>query len=61
MMGVLKLEHPISTGIVENWEDMEKVWHHAFYNELRIEPKECEGVLMTEAPRNPRINREKMV
>lgn len=61
MMGVLELEHPISTGIVENWDDMEKVWHHAFYNELRIEPEECEGVLMTEAPRNPRINREKMV
>jgi actin beta/gamma 1 len=61
MMGVLNLEYPIKTGVVENWEDMEKVWHHCFYNELRIAPEECEGVLMTEAPRNIRVNREKMV
>jgi actin-related protein len=61
MMGVLNLEHPIKTGVVENWEDMEKIWHHAFYNELRCAPEEAEGVLMTEAPRNKRLNREKMV
>ena len=61
MMGVLNLEHPIKTGVVENWEDMEKIWHHCFYNELRIAPEECEGVLMTEAPRNKKSNREKMV
>ena len=61
MMGVLNLEHPIKTGIVENWEDMEKIWHHCFFNELRVNPSECEGVLMTEAPRNVKLNREKMV
>ena len=22
--------YPISAGIVESWEDMEKVWHHTF-------------------------------
>lgn len=61
MMGVLDLSHPIKTGNVENWEDMEKVWHHCFYNELRIAPEEAEGVLLTEAPRNIKVNREKMV
>jgi actin len=60
-MGVLNLNYPIAAGIVESWEDMEKVWHHAFYNELRIAPNEAKGVLLTEAPRNPRANREKMV
>lgn len=61
LMGVLNLNYPIAAGIVESWEDMEKVWHHAFYNELRIAPNEAKGVLLTEAPRNPKQNREKMV
>lgn len=59
--GILNLAYPISAGIVESWEDMEKVWHHCFYNELRVAPEEQVGVLLTEAPRNPKANREKMV
>ena len=59
--GVLNLKYPISNGIVNDWEDMEKVWHHTFYNELRVTPSEVQGVLVTEAPRNPKANREKMV
>merc|ERR1711981_1534584 len=61
MKGVLNINYPIAAGIVESWEDMEKVWHHTFYNELRVAPNECKGVLLTEAPRNPKANREKMV
>lgn len=36
--GVLKLEYPIEHGIVSNWNDMERIWHHCFYNELRVTP-----------------------
>merc|ERR1719513_34027 len=38
--GILSLVYPIEHGIITNWDDMEKVWHHTFNNELRISPDE---------------------
>lgn len=57
--GVLEFSRPIVDGIIENWDDMEKLWQHVFYNELRVDPAE-QPVILTEIPHNPPGNREKM-
>merc|ERR1719295_345580 len=58
--GIPSLVYPIEHGIITNWDDMEKVWHHTFNNELRISPDESPH-LHSEAPLNPKANREKLV
>lgn len=58
--GVLKISYPIESGIVKDWEQMQQIWYHTIYNELRVDPKEY-AALLTEAPLNPKENREKMI
>ena len=57
--GVLSIDYPIEHGIVTNWDDMETIWEHIFYNELGKPPEE-HPILLTEPPLNPKGNREMM-
>ena len=57
--GVLKLNYPIENGIINNWDDMEKIWSHIFENELRVAPEES-YVLLTESSKYNTDNRIKM-
>ncbi|XP_039481423.1 actin-like protein 53D [Drosophila santomea] len=56
--GILTLKYPIEHGMVKNWDEMEMVWKHT-YELLRADPMDLPA-LLTEAPLNPKKNREKM-
>merc|ERR1712057_23629 len=60
--GILLLKYPLEHGVIQNWDDMEKIWKHTFDNELRIVlgSEDVADVLLTEAPMNPKENRERM-
>eukprot|EP00164_Ancoracysta_twista_P011629 GFYU01017998.1.p1 GENE.GFYU01017998.1~~GFYU01017998.1.p1 ORF type:complete len:380 (-),score=106.84 GFYU01017998.1:154-1293(-) len=58
LRGILTCNYPVEHGIVTNWADMELIWTHVYSNELKIQSEE-HPVLLTEAPLNPRYNREK--
>ncbi len=55
--GVCIVTYPIEHGIITDWDNMKKIWQHTFFNELRETPSE-HPVLLTEAPLNPKTNRE---
>lgn len=56
--GVLSLKYPVEDAIIRDWNGMKHIWEHT-YSELRIDHTEY-PVLLTEAPKNPLANREKM-
>ena len=56
--GILDLVYPIERGIVQNWEDMQRIWDHTFHVELRVSPAE-RPLMLTEPPLSPRANSEK--
>ena len=35
---LLNISRPIIDGMIENWEDTQKVWQHVFVNELQMTP-----------------------
>ena len=57
--GVLKLNYPIECGVVNNFDDYEKILWHIFTNELRVDPEE-HNIMLTESPNNTKKNREKI-
>jgi actin len=57
---IFNMKYPIQNGIIDDgqWYDMEHIWHHTFYNELRVAPEE-HPVIMTEPLWNPKAIRER--
>jgi actin-related protein len=52
-------QHPVSKGIVVNWDSLRTLWQQRLKDELQVEPRDC-VMLVTEAPNGPRANREEM-
>lgn len=57
---LLALTYPVEHGIIVKWDDMEKIWNHLFFSELKASPTE-HPILFSEPPLNPKGNREKLI
>ncbi|XP_010633999.1 actin-85C isoform X1 [Fukomys damarensis] len=55
----LILQYPISRGAVASWDNLEKIWHHSFYQVLRIAPEE-HPLMVTEPPLNSASTKERV-
>jgi len=58
--GVLSMSYPIHRGCIVNHDKLERLLHHAWYNELRVDPEE-HPVLVTVSPRETQKNKERLV
>eukprot|EP00732_Lithocolla_globosa_P002592 Lithocolla_globosa_v1_NODE_1746_length_2364_cov_123.437419.p1 type:complete len:371 gc:universal NODE_1746_length_2364_cov_123.437419:1494-382(-) len=58
--GILRIRRPIERGRIVDWDSMEKLWYHCFYNELRTDPVES-PIMLIEAPETLSSETEKMV
>lgn len=56
--GLLAITNPMTRGIVNNWIEMERLWHQLYYTEMRMCPEE-HPMLITESAQNPRSDRQK--
>ncbi|MCP4443226.1 MAG: hypothetical protein GY810_30350 [Aureispira sp.] len=55
----LTLNYPIQNGKITNWKDLEKVLHHALYNELEVTPED-HSIMITETANWSKDDREKI-
>jgi len=60
---LLKIEHPIGEGRVNNWDSFCKLWEYTLENNLGMKDAykmNDKKILVTEAALNPKANREKL-
>ena len=56
----VSLARPIQHGLIRHWDDMTTFWRFLFDKELHCDDDlEYSGLVLSETPLNPRINREK--
>ena len=52
-----QINYPIRSGLIDNWDNMERLWSRCLFEYMRCEPEE-HHILLTEPPLNPPENRE---
>jgi actin-related protein 3 len=57
MSNTHQINYPIRSGLIDNWDNMERLWNRCMFEYLRCEPED-HYVLLTEPPLNPPENRE---
>lgn len=57
---MLQLSHPIRNGVVQKWDEMERIWDYTF-RKLGVTQPAGHKVVLTEAALNPPKNRERML
>lgn len=57
--GVLKMSCPLENGAIKQWDDMEKIWNHCMYKELKVSPQE-HPLLLTDSVATSNKDREKI-
>jgi hypothetical protein len=58
--GILNLLSPFTRSTITNWELMEQLWRHAFYNELRVAPED-HPVILTCRPDASKAEQQKII
>lgn len=57
--GVLTLKYPVEQGVPVSFDDVERLMHHAMYNELRVAPED-HPLLFVDEPHMPREARSRL-
>ena len=57
---VLEIRHPIEAGVINGWNDVQRLWSHTCQQDLQANLSD-RYVLMIDSPMNPQVNREKMI
>uniref|UniRef100_M4BYQ3 Actin n=1 Tax=Hyaloperonospora arabidopsidis (strain Emoy2) TaxID=559515 RepID=M4BYQ3_HYAAE len=57
--GLFTIQYAMEHGIVTDWNSMHRIWQHVYSKEMLNVQSEDHPVLLTEAPLNPVVNRER--
>lgn len=58
-MNALDIKYPIKQGVIENWDELEKIWKFIFEKELEVDPS-GQNIILTQPLMNKKEDKEKM-